>query len=96
MLAKFSVCIVILSLARLSAAWNWGPCPKIELQKDFDIQRYLGDWQEATRTKAVPFETGKCVYANYKPLEDGWIQVNNTQINLDGTYKGGVGKAYQT
>ncbi|KAH8419318.1 hypothetical protein KR222_004809, partial [Zaprionus bogoriensis] len=58
-----------------------GKCPKVELLKTFDLNRYLGVWYEHSKYPAV-FEIGKkCVYANYTLLGNGTVKVVNGGIN---------------
>ncbi|GAU92376.1 ApoD2 [Ramazzottius varieornatus] len=48
---------------------------------DFDVSQYVGKWYEQYRYFAA-FEIGlKCVTAEYSPLPDGTVQVNNKGIN---------------
>lgn len=79
-----SAAVLLCLVCFASAGWKWGPCRKQNLQPDFDLDKYLGGWQEAVRTKGIPFESGDCVYAKYSFRDDGFVKVNNTEILQDG------------
>lgn len=86
---------VVMSLVCLGSAWPWQEaCPDFTTQEDFDLQQYLGDWQEAARLKTIPFESGDCVYARYTLRDDGKVKVNNTEILPNGKINTAIGKAY--
>ena len=70
-------------------------CPKeVELQKDFDIQQYLGRWFEFERKSDLSFETGECVYVEYSEKLDGSVRVYNAQYLIEeDMYDAVTGKA---
>ena len=47
----------------------------------FDLNQYLGVWYEQKRDKSILFEYGECVQAGYSKLNDGRLQLRNTQLN---------------
>lgn len=84
---------LLLLLAPLVSAQTLrcGPCPQVDVQQGFNLQRYLGRWFEITKLPAS-FERGKCIEANYALRQDGTIQVLNRQqeengISIIGTAK---------
>ena len=54
-----------------------------EVKQDFDINKYLGTWYEAFRSKHFRFGAGECVTANYSIRPDGYIRVFNSNIKYD-------------
>ncbi|PSN36978.1 Apolipoprotein D [Blattella germanica] len=58
-----------------------GPCPEIDTMRDFNMDRYLGQWYEAERYFALFEFAGKCVSANYSNMGDGRINIVNRQTS---------------
>ncbi|KDR18800.1 Apolipoprotein D [Zootermopsis nevadensis] len=58
-----------------------GPCPDIETMRNFNLQKYLGQWYEAERYFALFEFAGKCVAANYTDAGDGRISIVNRQMS---------------
>ncbi len=56
----------------------FGSCPKVELMRDFEVDKYLGTWYEMMRSDSIKFEEGTCITANYSLLESGKIKVLNS------------------
>lgn len=52
--------------------------------ESFDVQRYLGTWYEAARSKNIIFERGEHVHAEYSDRGNGTINVFNTGRLEDG------------
>ncbi|KAM0680460.1 hypothetical protein GINT2_001520 [Glugoides intestinalis] len=53
-----------------------------KVQKNFDLDKYLGKWYEIYRTSNIPFEKGKNITAEYTKIENSeFIKVVNTQYN---------------
>lgn len=77
--------VLVLALVPLSSAQTFrcGPCPTVDVQPRFNLQRYLGRWFEITKLPAS-FERGKCIEANYALRADGTIQVLNKQQEENG------------
>ncbi|XP_072307269.1 apolipoprotein D-like isoform X1 [Eucyclogobius newberryi] len=87
------MCLLLL-VAPLGSAqtFSCGACPRVEPQKGFEVQRYLGRWFEITKLPAS-FERGKCIEANYALRQDGTIEVLNKQMEQPGTLTPIVGTA---
>ncbi|CDW72949.1 apolipoprotein d [Stylonychia lemnae] len=65
-----------------SATYSLGACPKVQLQKDFNITRYTGTWFEQARDHTIPWEHGTCPQARYNLEADGKsIAVTNSEFN---------------
>jgi lipocalin len=63
--------MVILALVReVSCGWEWGPCPKVQVMQNFNVDSYIGVWYEQVRDKSIWYETGDCVQAKYTKLGD--------------------------
>ena len=43
-------------LISFTQAFQWGGCPTMTYQENFDLKEYLGTWYEAARLKSIPFE----------------------------------------
>ena len=50
--------------------------PKVK--QNFEVDRYMGVWYEAYRTKKMRFEFGECTTAVYSPDKDGYFGIRNT------------------
>ncbi|XP_049949697.1 apolipoprotein D-like isoform X2 [Schistocerca serialis cubense] len=59
-----------------------GPCPDVEVEHNFSVERYLGKWYEQERYFAVFELGGNCVTAEYTDEGNGVVGVNNTMTNL--------------
>ena len=60
-------------------------CMKPELEADFDLDAYLGDWYEQYRDLTIPYEpNGDCVTAHYSLTgDDTWpVEVLNVYTDL--------------
>lgn len=55
--------------------------PNPNLQQDFEVSRYLGDWYELYRTENIRFEKGKDIIARYgsDPKHPDRITITNLQ-----------------
>lgn len=84
------VLLLLLLVPLVSAqTYRCGPCPSVDVQPGFNLQRYLGRWFEITKLPAQ-FEQGKCIEANYALRPDDTIEVLNRQqeengVNITGT-----------
>lgn len=75
---------------------HWGKCPKIEYQMDgLDLDKYVGKWYEAVRTKTFLFEMGECNTAQYSLNERGNISITNQELR-DGRVHSINGEATKT
>ena len=54
-------------------------CEAADLKADFEIERYMGTWFDFARSNNIPFQDGDCGTAQYKLLDDGTVDVVNTQ-----------------
>lgn len=78
------LCVVGSSLNCVQGGWfsnlavfGSGECPVVSTPKDFDINKYLGQWYEYERFPNW-FEVGvKCGFAKYGKNDDGSISVEN-------------------
>nr|XP_035936711.1 apolipoprotein D isoform X2 [Halichoerus grypus] len=75
-------------------AFHLGKCPSPPVQKDFDVNKYLGRWYEIEKIP-VSFEKGSCIQANYSLMENGNIKVVNQELRSDGTVNQIEGEATQ-
>jgi apolipoprotein D and lipocalin family protein len=85
----------ILFFLVIGLAWgkfSWGSCPKVTLQSNFELERYMGTWYEILRTKDANFEKGDCVRATYT-LNDTIVLVENSGF-FNGTWDSVEGYAY--
>ncbi|KAL7840632.1 hypothetical protein AOLI_G00259550 [Acnodon oligacanthus] len=85
------VLVLLLMLTTVSSqTFQWGSCPTIPVQPDFELAGYLGTWYEIAKLPAA-FERGKCIEAQYSLRSDGTIKVLNSQTvkgkvkSLEGT-----------
>ena len=53
-------------------------------QADFNLERYLGKWYELVRSKAMPFQKGNDVTAQYTKINDSTIEVFNRELRTSG------------
>lgn len=58
-------------------------CPKVTLQENFNVTKYLGTWYEIQKLPAM-FERGKCVRAEYSARSDGTVRVYNSELLSNG------------
>ncbi|CAG9855050.1 unnamed protein product [Phyllotreta striolata] len=80
---KSAVVIFVVTVSQM--AWGqvpyFGPCPDVKTVTNFDVKKYAGKWYEVERYFAV-FEFGsKCVTADYKIDDNGFINIVNQQIS---------------
>ena len=55
-----------------------GGCPSVDLQADFSVDKYMGQWFEFERSQNIPFEKGQqCINAIYT-LDGARVNVKNT------------------
>ena len=52
----------------------------MKVVQNFELERYLGTWYEAYRSKAFRYGTGECVTADYSMRPDGYIKVFNSEM----------------
>jgi lipocalin len=57
-----------------------GPCPTVEVVKNFDVKKYTGLWYEVQKYPNFFSRGAKCITANYQLKADGTVSVNNQQI----------------
>ena len=76
MISKPLLTVFVSSLMALSVSADFfpGACPKIELQADFDLNKYLGTWYEDLRPAQFFWERkSECNTAQYVAQEDGTV-----------------------
>lgn len=59
---------------------QFGRCPLVTIQKDFDVDRFTGKWYEIWKNPNINLFGGSCTTAEYTKFEDQSITVKNTQI----------------
>ncbi|MEW9798564.1 lipocalin family protein [Alteromonas sp. CYL-A6] len=94
MTKRFSLTVVLgFSLLFLSACT--GTPDRIEPVRNFELNRYLGEWYEIARLDH-PFERGLSkITANYSLRDDGGVKVINRGYNTEeGQWDTAEGKAY--
>lgn len=87
MSANFSIsCKMCLALVIVAATKNvsaqvpgFGGCPSVNVVKDFDTQRYLGQWFEVKKYPFIFTLGGKCITADYGLNSNGTVSVLNKQ-----------------
>lgn len=57
-----------------------GPCPNVEVVKNFDVKKYTGLWYEIKKYPTFFSIGAKCITANYQLKSDNTVSVLNTQI----------------
>ncbi|XP_066293031.1 apolipoprotein D-like [Branchiostoma lanceolatum] len=72
---------------------GFGKCPTVNVQQDFDIHPYMGEWYEIEKFPAA-FESGKCVRANYTLQANGHVKVDNEGTLDDGKLDIRIGDLY--
>ncbi|OMJ65977.1 hypothetical protein SteCoe_37338 [Stentor coeruleus] len=77
---KLLISALILTTFCVSGTFEWGSCPKVVLQSDFDLSKYLGNWFELIRNKDMKYEKGECSKANYSMNLDGTVRVFNSEV----------------
>ncbi|XP_002740545.1 apolipoprotein D-like [Saccoglossus kowalevskii] len=82
-------CLVILTVGVVSLFFSVcgqvisrGPCPPVLLQRDFNVNNYIGSWYEIERFPASFESSLKCINAKYWLKQDGtiWVINNGTDI----------------
>ncbi|XP_052238582.1 apolipoprotein D-like [Dreissena polymorpha] len=73
---------------------DFGCCPNVKVQENFDIKRYMGRWFEERKFYAE-FQAGvTCSFAEYTLQGDGTVKVNNTGYReMTGNYTSIIGQA---
>ena len=85
--------IALLAVSLVSGTTSWGRCPKVALQANFDITKYMGTWYELVRSSDMKFEQGDCNKAQYSLNQDGTVLVVNSEI-VSGVSSNVTGSAY--
>ena len=72
------------------------PCEHVEVQENFDLDRYTGLWYEIEHDCKFFWEkSGECITAHYSQNEDGTITVWNSQTEEGSNERSGFeGVAY--
>ncbi len=95
---KINVSIALLALLVTASCSSLParPDPPLQVVPKVDLERYLGTWYEIARYPHSFEENCYAVTAEYKKLEDGWIQVVNRcrEGAVDGPLRSAEGKAY--
>ncbi|XP_071958207.1 apolipoprotein D-like [Antedon mediterranea] len=73
--------------------WDFGPCPKVTVQDNFDVASYLGVWYEAARFYAEFQGDARCVVAEYSLKDNGHVNVLNSAYFPGEGYQSAVGDA---
>lgn len=86
---KFSSCQVFSNLRGSKAP---------EVVKELDVNKYLGNWYQVygAPTNVIFQGYGKCITAQYDALQNGCLNVLNSQINTNGDLEQISGYAYYT
>ena len=75
------VVLVLLAIVTPSTQLiQFGRCPLVSIQKDFNIDLFAGRWYEIWKNPNVNQFGGSCTTADYIKNEDNTISVKNTQI----------------
>ncbi|KAM9789411.1 uncharacterized protein ACB057_012040 [Neosynchiropus ocellatus] len=86
--------LTLLSVLAASAqVFMPGPCPRPEVQRDFDVAQYLGTWY-GIRRLPHSFQKGQCSTATYSLQGPGVIGVLNAGLLDDGTTSTITGSAF--
>ncbi|XP_060594889.1 apolipoprotein D-like [Ruditapes philippinarum] len=75
---RFFVFISLVAVCFSQVISFTGKCPKVYVQKDFSIEKYIGKWYEMERFFASFEAFHDCVTANYTLQPGGVVKVNNT------------------
>lgn len=59
---------------------GFGNCPKVKVQENFDVHRYLGVWYEVKKYPFIFTLGGKCITAEYGLNQNGTVSVFNKQL----------------
>lgn len=59
---------------------GFGNCPKVRVQENFDVHRYLGLWFEVKKYPFIFTLGGKCITAEYGLNQNGTVSVFNKQL----------------
>jgi lipocalin len=63
-----------------------GSCPNVQVQKNFQVNSYLGKWYSYQQYPAVFSDGGSCVIAQYGLNPNGTVSVFNSQLSKNGQY----------
>ena len=86
--------VTLCLLGLTSAGFAQGGCPKVPLQENFDVNRYVGVWYEAARDKNFPQEKFDCNNAQYSLNDDNTLRVHNQEYDFtSGKFSDIIGKA---
>lgn len=90
---KLLTSVFVLTWYVVIGTFDWESCPRVTVQADFNITRYLGTWYELVRNEDMRYEKGECDRANYSLNSDGTIKVVNSEFR-DGEWTSVEGYAY--
>ncbi|XP_060556542.1 apolipoprotein D-like [Ruditapes philippinarum] len=86
-------CLLLFAGYSSAQVFSSGGCPNVNAQKNFTLNRYLGDWYEVYKFYAA-FESGQsCAKAHYELKPDGHIKIVNSGFK-DGKAIQAVGDAF--
>uniref|UniRef100_A0A3Q0R1N7 Apolipoprotein D n=1 Tax=Amphilophus citrinellus TaxID=61819 RepID=A0A3Q0R1N7_AMPCI len=75
-----AVYLLLLLLPVISAqTFHWGPCPTPNVQSNFTLEQYMGEWYEIEKLPDI-IGRGVCIKENYTLGGDGIIQVLYSQV----------------
>jgi lipocalin len=63
-----------------------GSCFNVQIQKDFQVNSYLGKWYSYQQYPACFSDGGSCVTAQYGLNPNGTVSVFNSQLSKNGQY----------
>lgn len=74
--------LIIMSLLIFQgfSSYSLGLCPTVPIQKDFDIDRFMGLWHQEVRDKDLAYEKGDCNIVEYKKEKENTIRIKSTEI----------------
>ncbi len=61
-----------------------GSCPNVQVQKNFQVNSYLGKWY--SYQQSASFSVGSCGIVQYGLNPNGTVSVLNSQIDKNGQY----------
>ncbi|KAK3931461.1 Apolipoprotein D [Frankliniella fusca] len=74
----FALCVLAL-VAHSQAALSFGQCPTVKhTVENFELQTYLGEWEQLETTSQMWHFGGNCPLANYTLEKSGKVHVKNS------------------
>ena len=66
--------------AAVSASLSAGWCPSVQIQKNFDMDRYKGIWYQEVRDKDIIYENGRCNVVEYTKVDKNTMKIINSEL----------------